>query len=484
MPMTVDQFRAKLAETNLFVYERSVDEAQGTVVAMVKKDLTKLLAVAGDKADLFTPCGEANGLALCPLTNENAAALQTLFPYTKPASHKGHRFTMGFGDRLGLATPGHIRAIGEHDIYPVFAQQSIRELNLTHRTFTDVISAASFNVFQEGYKKGFGADGDHLKTKEEIKYALESGCTMVTLDCSEHIDQKAATYPVEQINELYAALPEDVRKHYEETYLNKELPIVGHMEENELRRVVVVFWDAIRHAIDCFRYIDEIKTVEVDFELSIDETLTITTPTEHFVIGNELHSVGITPISCAPHFSGAFEKGIEYAGNLNDFAHDFVVHQEIADFFGYKLSLHSGSDKFAVFSTVARVTKGHIHVKTAGTSWLEAMRVVAEVNPDLYRKAHKFAIEHRPEAERYYHVSTKVSEIPNIDLQNDAYLPEYMTQAPARQTVHIAYGMLLEQPWFRDEFFRTMAEHEENYYAALVKHLGKHVRILTAEIDV
>jgi hypothetical protein len=59
-----------------------------------------------------------------------------------------------------------------------------------------------------------------------------------------------------------------------------------------------------------------------------------------------------------------------------------------------------------------------------------------------------------------------------------------MTQAPARQTVHIAYGMLLEQDWFREEFFRTMAEHEEAYYAALVRHLGKHVRILTAELDV
>ena len=52
-----------------------------------------------------------------------------------------------------------------------------------------------------------------------------------------------------------------------------------------------------------------------------------------------------------------------------------------------------------MFSTVGWVTKGYVHVKTAGTSWLEAMRVVAEVNPDLYRRAHKFAIEHRPEAE-------------------------------------------------------------------------------------
>jgi len=481
--MTVDMFRALLADTDLFVYERSVDEREGTVAAMVRRDLTKLLAVAGPEAGAFAG-KEEQGLKLCPLTNENALALMGLFPYTKPQSHKGRTFTMGFGDRLGLASPGHIRALGDHDIYPVLAQQSIRELNLTHRTFADVISAAAFNVFQEGYKKGYGADGDHLKTKDEIKYALSSGCTMVTLDCSEQIDQRAVTYPQAQVDGLYAQLPEEVRAHYEGAYLNKALPIIDSLSAEELRRIVLVFYRGIQHAIDCYRYIDEIKTVAVDFELSIDETLTITTPAEHFVVGNELHEQGITPISVAPHFSGAFEKGIEYAGNLNDFARDFRVHQRIADHFGYKLSLHSGSDKFAVFSTVGKVTKGHVHVKTAGTSWLEAMRVVAEVNPSLYRRAHRFALEHRVEAEKYYHVSTNVADIPNIDLENDAYLPEYMNLPASRQTVHITYGLLLDQPWFRDEFFRTMAEHEEDYYAALVRHLGKHVRILTAETEI
>ncbi|MBO7514443.1 MAG: hypothetical protein J6T47_02310 [Lachnospiraceae bacterium] len=479
--MDLKALQELLAGSGLYVYEKSADQAEDTCIIMVRNGLEKCLAVAGKKSDLFTG-KEDNGIRFCPLNNENAAALQQLFPYTKPASHKGHRFTMGFGDRLGLATAGHVRAIAGHDIYPVFAQQSIRELTLTHRTFADIIAAAAFNVFQEGYKGGYGADGDHLKTKEEIKYALESGCTMVTLDCSEHIDQAAAAYSDEKISEMYAALPQALRTHYEKAYLNRELPIVKSLSEAELKRIVVVFHDAVTHAVDCYHYIDEIKTVEVDFELSIDETLTITTPAEHFVIGSELHAAGIVPISVAPHFSGAFEKGIEYSGNLNDFARDFVVHQEIADFFGYKLSLHSGSDKFAVFSTVARVSKGHIHVKTAGTSWLEAMRVVAEVNPDLYRRAHKFSIEHRSEAEKYYHVSTKVDSIPNIDLQNDAYLPIYMTQEAARQTVHIAYGLLLEQDWFREEFFRTMAEYEENYYDALLKHLGRHIEILTAEL--
>ena len=479
--MNKSEFTERLVRSGLCVYEASADEAQGTQAAMVRKGLTKYLAVAGEKEGDFSGSRE-DGFTLCPLTDENAAALQALFPYTRPVSHRRHRFTMGFGDRLGTATPGHVRAIEGSGIFPVFAQQSVRELNLTGRTFTDVISAAAFGVFQAGYKGGYGADGDHLKTKEEIRAALKAGCTMITLDCSEQIDQQAALYPQEKIDALYRALPGAVRAHYEENYARRDLPFVGRINEEDLKRIIVIFHDAVRHAADCFRYIDGIRTGDVDLELSIDETLTVTTPAEHFVIGSELAAAGITPVSVAPHFTGSFEKGIEYSGDLEAFVRDFTVHQKIADHFGYKLSLHSGSDKFSVFSTVGRVTGGNVHVKTAGTSWLEALRVIARTDPALYRKAHRFALEHRPEAEKYYHVTTDAADIPELDLQNDAYLPEYLTLPASRQTLHIAYGLLLGQPWFREEFGRTMAEHEEEYYAALARHLGKHVQILTGGI--
>ena len=470
---------AALDAAGVKVYAPSVDEAEGTVCAIARDTAGKFLAVAGESSGKFS--GEKKAAYLrCPLNNDNAAALQALFPYTKPVSHRGHAFTIGLGDRLGLATPGHVQAIAPYGAFPVLAQQSIRELTLTGRTFTDVISAAAFGVFEAGYRGGYGADGDHLKRKEEIAMALECGCSMITLDCSEKIDAAAALLSDDEIALRYAALPETVRNHYEQAYLNCELPILGSMGAEELRRIVVVFWQAVEHAIDCYRYIEEIRTADVDFELSIDETRTITTPAEHFVIATELDAVGIRPDSVAPHFSGEFEKGIEYAGCLKDFARDFEVHQKIADRFGYKLSVHSGSDKFSVFSTVGRVTGGRVHVKTAGTNWLEAMHVVAENAPDLYRRAHKYALEHRSEAEQYYHVYTDPNTIPDIDLQCDAYLPEYLSLPASRQTVHIAYGLLLSQDWFRTEFFAFMDAHEAEYAQRLVAHIGRHLRYLTA----
>ncbi len=472
------EFMNQSAVLGLTVYPKSVDEASGTVCAVVRDGGTKKLAVLGNGE--FS--GEAKGgLLLCPLTVENARALMAVFPYTKPRRHRGHPFTFGLGDRLGLATPGHVRAISGYDVFPVFAQQSMRELRLTGRSFADVIADAAFGVFQEGYKSGYGADGDHLKTKEEIAYALESGCSMITLDCSEQIDTEVSAMSDVETVVAYGQLPMELRERYEQHYLGKELPLVGRLSPAELQRIVLTFHKAVDHAIDCYRYIREDCGSDADFELSIDETLTVTTPAEHFVIASELAAKDVRPDSIAPHFTGTFEKGVEYSGNLSAFAQDFEAHQKIAEHFGYKLSLHSGSDKFSVFSTVGRVTKGRVHVKTAGTNWLEAVAVVAERDPHLYRMAHKFALGHRAEAEKYYHVSTDVLEIPNIDLQSDAYLPEYLKIPASRQTLHITYGLLLAEPWFRGPFFDLLNRCEEEYYARLVAHIGKHLRYITAE---
>lgn len=469
---------AELRSLKYDVYEASRAESRGTYCCMVRGPKDKKLAVAG-KTQMFA--GQMHQtVKLCTLTTENANAMMDLFPFTKPSSHRGHAFTLGLGDRIGLAAPGQLQAIRGYDVFPVLAQQSIRELNLTHRSFPEVIAAAAFGVFQSGYRGGYGADGDHLKTKEEIRYALDSGCSMITLDCSEQIDNVAACFGHPELEQAYAALPREMTARYEHAYLGLTLPVIGCLDADALKRIVLVFDKAISHAIDCGRYIQQYAKRDIDFELSIDEARTITTPAEHFVIAAELQRAGITPTSVAPHFVGEFEKGIEYQGDLEQFAKDLAVHQQIADYFSYKLSLHSGSDKFTVFPTLYRVTKGHVHVKTAGTNWLEAVRVIAGEAPELYRKAQKFALEHRSEAASYYHVTTDPATIQNIDLMSDAYLPEYLQLPASRQLMHISYGLLLSEPWFRDAFFSVMHEKEQTYYAGLVAHISRHLRYLTS----
>ena len=88
---------------------------------------------------------------------------------------------------------------------------------------------------------------------------------------------------------------------------------------------------------------------EIDYEISIDETETVTSPLRTFFVANELTLAGVEVTSLAPRFCGEFQKGIDYIGDVEQFERELREHALIAEHFGYKLSIHSGSDKFKVF---------------------------------------------------------------------------------------------------------------------------------------
>ena len=143
-------------------------------------------------------CGQSQrrrkGLATLCMTAENAAIIKRLFPATAPRSVMEAKRSFGMGDRLGIAAPGQLLAISRFDALPVLAQQSMRELRLTGRTYEQVLDDVSFMVFREGYSGGFGADADHLKNEDEVRYGLSCGYSMLTLDCSDYIHYERLTW--------------------------------------------------------------------------------------------------------------------------------------------------------------------------------------------------------------------------------------------------------------------------------------------------
>lgn len=471
--------KTELTQKGYQIYEKSADCARETECVMVKKGFDKFLAVKGAEANTFE--GDWDGsVRICPLTTKNAQALRSLFSYTKPCRLPKNGISVGLGDRLGISTPGHIQAIGQTGIFPILAQQSIRELNLTGRTYPDVLAAATFGVFETGYRGGFAADGDHLKSLSEIEYALYSGFTLITLDCSEHISKEHLCADAETAEASYQKLPGDVRKHYESKYLGKDFPVVGAFTRSQLQRLVLTFHNAIRHVQTCWNHI-QAANAEVDIELSIDETPMSTSPLAHFLIAQELTDQGITLWSCAPRFHGAFEKGIDYIGELDKFEKDFAQHQKIAEYFGYKLSVHSGSDKFSIYPIVSRYAKGNIHVKTAGTSWVETLRLIASANPDLFRKAYAQALKGFPDAKQYYVITTCLEDAPDLSGVPDSELSGYLDHIAARQILHITYGQLLAREWFAQGLLQTVRSAEKDYYACLEKHILRHISPFTAE---
>ena len=144
------------------IYPRSFSSLNGLTYGLVRTSNGKKLVVMGENdpvlADPFK--GECHRhtstLKVCDLSAENTECLMTLFPYTKPTSLRKHSITIGTGDRLGLATPGHIRAIQKFQVRPVLAQQSVRENTQTGRNFTEMIKDAAWAVFQENYQDGYG----------------------------------------------------------------------------------------------------------------------------------------------------------------------------------------------------------------------------------------------------------------------------------------------------------------------------------------
>jgi hypothetical protein len=417
------------------------------------------------------------GKLKAPLNHKNAEILRKIFRFTAPSRVLRKDRSFGVGDRLGIAAPGHIRVFEKYDAYPVFAQQSIRELNLTNRTYEDVLDCVSFAVFREGFKKEWGADGDHLKTVKDVKYALSLGFSMITLDCSDHIKTGVT-------KDNAPPLP----KNYADKYLGKTFDIGEKVtlsfNEEELKQIVAIYGEAIGFAVEMYNKFLKKGKYKADFEISIDETSTPTSPAQHYFVARELTDAGVSFATMAPRFCGEFQKGIDYIGDLAQFEKEIKIHAVIARHFKYKLSIHSGSDKFTVFPSIGKETKHIFHVKTAGTNWLEAMRVVATADPALYREVHKYAIAAFDEARKYYHVTTDLKKIPDVDKLKDSELPNLFNLNDSRQLIHITYGLILNKKnddgsfAFKDRLYKLWREKEEIYSQALLKHIGRHLDLL------
>jgi hypothetical protein len=430
-------------------------------------------------------------LRVCLTDAASAAALRQVLPFTAPTII-GLKTSVGMGDRLGLATPGHLKAVDGTGMMPFLAQQSIREMTRTQRTAQQVMDDASFGVLQAGWRDGFGSDADHLKTAEDIDVCAKAGFTMFTIDPGEHVDNAAGQDDIATLRAKYEKLPwVDMGKttHSCRTdYLAGPFAIEGigawQIKEEELLRAACKYGKAIAHTARLARYLDKVKGAgHYEIEMSVDETDSPTTPIEHFFVANELKCLGVKFSSLAPRFIGKFEKGVDYQGDLAEFERQFAQHAAIARHVGpYKISIHSGSDKFLIYPIAAKYTQGLVHLKTAGTSYLEAIRVIAKRDAALFREIMQFAIDRYETDKASYHVSAELGKVAKLADVADGQLVSYLDDFHARQVLHVTFGSVLttKKPdgtyLFRDRLYVDLKKHETDYEEVLVKHMGKHVR--------
>lgn len=422
------------------------------------------------------------GLLLCPLDAANAAQLRQRLPWLR-AQPLGLCTSAGMGDRIGLATPGHVCAMRRagNGIAPIFAQQSMREMARTGRTPQQVMDDATWGIFQEGWQAGVGADADHLKTPDDIAICLQAGFTFFTIDPGEYVDGRAEGASPADLAALAEALPAEVQPGAS-GLLRRRLDIAGlrlEFDEITLHKAAVKYGRAVAHVAYMYRSLVQAAAGRpFELEVSVDETEQPTSAAEHLYIASELKRLGVQWVSLAPRYVGRFEKGVDYIGSLSAFEADFAVHAAIACQFGpYKLSLHSGSDKFSIYPIAARLTQGLVHLKTAGTSYLEALRTIAAVEEGLFRKIYAFARQRYETDRASYHVSAELARAPEMVTD----WPALLDQFDAREILHVTFGSVLTdevapgQKRFYDRFMAALRQHRQAYAANLEKHFVRHL---------
>lgn len=448
----------------------------------------RLAVVAGERALLVPeethgfegPLVDLDGLRVrcCRPTPLAAARIRELVPALRPRPLGAHGSSFGFGDRVGLATPGHVRALraSGSQLAPVLAQQSARELERTGRSFTEVLDGATWGALESGWTSGYGADADHLRSETDVSAAVAAGFTMLTLDPSDHVDHTAATIHGVALEERVSALPWQA--------LEDDWPAMRRRHARlgsdlEIARAAAVFGRALVQVASLARVAEaSANEPDLDLEVSVDETTRPTTALEHAFLAVELRRLGVRFTGLAPRFPGEWEKGVELRGGREAVSDALATHARVArEHGGYRVSVHSGSDKFSVYPLLADHQASAWHVKTSGTSYLEALRVVAAVEPELFRDVLRVAEAHFGEDRHTYAVG-RTAGVPEPTSVADAELSALLDDDDARQCLHVTFGSVLSDAALAAALRRVLVAADDAYANALVAHFRRHLEPL------
>ena len=378
----------------------------------------------------------------------------------------GVRRTFGFGDRLGAAADTHAAVASAHpEFAPIFAQQSAGELAGARRTIPEVMAAAVRGVDRARFRPPWGADADRLRTPQEVELAAAAGFTYFTIDPGEWIAPHADEFsPGEIVTTLDRLIADgDLPGDWFDPYLNRTIELPGNqrlqLTLDPLQRAAAKFGAAIRH---CARMAETAARASqgrpYELEVMFGHGGPATTPLEHLFVGLELEARGVRMVSAGLQFGPGFEPAADFSGDLALFEARLREHAAVAEFCGpHKLSFHEASDKAGIYPMIGRCCGDAFHLKTSGLSYLEALRVIVRVDPDLFAAIARFARTSFEVDQVGAGVSTtgrEVQALPGFDPAQAEWL--YLDQRPGRQMLHATFCSVMTRG--RDEQGRPFRE--------------------------
>jgi hypothetical protein len=316
------------------------------------------------------------------------------------------KFSLGMGDRFAHQAAAQLRACvmaAERgvSIVPVWNKSNREHITIGSEP-PSVRAAADAAVLELGWNAAYHVDADHINLTTVDRFIEPSD--FFTIDVASAIGQPASP---ESISQFVARHPE----------LNGDIQITGiekpfRLDKANVEKIAAKYLLAVQDAGKIYRHIATRKGADRFItEISMDETDAPQTPPELLVILAAIADERVPVQTIAPKFTGRFNKGVDYVGDVRqfeqEFSDDIAVITHAARQYGLpenlKLSVHSGSDKFSIYAPIRRVlqrTGAGLHIKTAGTTWLEEVIGLAEAGGkglDLARSIYTEALEHLEE---------------------------------------------------------------------------------------
>lgn len=408
------------------------------------------------------------------------------------------KFSIGMGDRFAHQGVAQLRAVMRAnqqglDICPVW-NKSNREHIYVHTVPSDVRKEADAAVAKLGFNGKYFVDADHINLTTVAPFVETAD--FFTLDVAAFIGKPST-------DEEVAAFVASCAKYIGEL----KVPGISHsilVTKELLVEIASKFLAATQQASEIYNYLVE-KKGKGNFvtEVSMDEVESPQTPVYMFFILKMLADKGVPAQTIAPKFTGRFNKGVDYRGDLKQFAKEFEEDVLVIDYavkeFGLpdelKLSVHSGSDKFSIYPIMADIIKKHdkgLHLKTAGTTWLEEVIGLAMADGDgliLAKKIYANSLSRSEELCAPYAdvIDIDTAQLPSIEevntwsaekfantLRHIPGHPDYNSNF--RQLVHVAYKVAAE---LGDEYYGMLEKYadivgacvEENIYDRHLKRL-------------
>ena len=410
---------------------------------------------------------------------------------------KPGKYSFGIGDRFAQQGEAQLKAFSEAKSKGIVITPVWNKSNREHITISSSPSEtrreADEAVRKLNWDMAYFVDADHINMSNVDKFIESSD--FFTIDVADYIGTRAGDKDIEAFMVSNSKFTGDL--------LIPGIEEPFRLTEDMLRNIGDNFLFAIREATKIYRHIESIKgRGKFVTEISMDEVDRSQSPIDLFFILGCIAAEKIPVLTIAPKFSGRFNKGVDYEGDLKlfekEFGQDLLVIDMAIKEFGLpedlKLSVHSGSDKFSIYPIINRLIRKYdkgIHIKTAGTTWLEEMTGLALAGGDGLELAKSIYIKGLGRFEELCGpystvIDIKKEKLPDAEelsgwdgvrfantLRHDPSHPEY--NPDMRQLVHVAYKVAAE---YGPEYINMLKKHKEiiakqvteNIY---VRHFGR-----------